>query len=102
MFQTVSTYLHFSIWTLDQMIHQEKTSSSQCQTERWATELRSSQFISSFGHCIRENAFCEICASPKWIEIYLKLLLFVQKHVQSIFVFSADICIYEFVYLNII
>lgn len=46
--------------------------------------------------------FCEICASPQWIEIYLKLLLFVQKHVQSIFVFIAGICIYEFLYLNII
>lgn len=48
------------------------------------------------------KGFCEICASPQWIEIYLKLLLFVQKHVQSIFVFIAGICIYEFLYLNII
>lgn len=51
------------------------------------------------GKCLR---FCEICASPQWTEIYLKLLLFVQKHVQSIFVFIAGICIYEFLYLNII
>lgn len=43
------------------------------------------------GKCLR---FCEKCANPRWIEIYLKLLLFVQKHVQSIYVFLLQVCVY--------
>lgn len=63
-----------------------------------ATELASSQFWTLYkGKCLQ---IFGTCANPQWIEIYLKLLLCVQKHVQSIYkyicmFFLFQVCVYK-------
>lgn len=49
------------------------------------------------GRCLR---FCEICANPQWIEIYLNFFEFVLNMCNIYICFVEDICIYEFLYLK--
>lgn len=108
-FQSLSNCLHFSIWTSSQLNHQENTSSSPSQPGR--LESTEALFFLFFcfvffyikfwtlykGKCLR---ICDNFANPGWVEIYLKFLLFVQKHVQSIYMCVFFYC--KFMYILIL